>query len=50
MFRGYESLILSPSSLLLAILAFARRWREELRPRRQMAVHTVAAVESKGCG
>jgi hypothetical protein len=34
----------------LTLAAIERRWREELRPRRQVTAHTVAAVESKGCG
>jgi hypothetical protein len=32
------------------LAAIERRWREELRSRRQVPAHTVATVESKGCG
>ena len=32
------------------LAAIERRWREELRPHRQVAAHALAAVESKGCG
>ena len=32
------------------LVVIERRWREQLRPRRQVPAHTVAAIEVKGCG